>query len=114
MPPAISWQHLMNSWATGLIVRFLAVTIPTGHDSGGNLTGRTLSGSCLPPKRNIEAGSMVRNRPVASRLMRSECENENTVACGKLRPLARNASAARHPVEAPSGTRIYAHFTIEV
>ena len=51
-----SWRALpMKSCATGLIVRFLTVMIPTGNDGVGNSTGKILSGGfCRSATRNRE------------------------------------------------------------
>ena len=50
-----SWRALsMKSCATGLIVRFLTVMIPTGNDGAGKSTGKILSGGRFLPKCNKE------------------------------------------------------------
>jgi len=47
---AVLWTHSMKSFAAGLHVRFLRVTIATGRRLTGILIGRTLRDSSLLPK----------------------------------------------------------------
>jgi len=64
---ATSRASSMKSWTTGLSVRFFRVTIPFGTRACCSLTGRTLiSASFENP--NSEIGTIVRKRPVATRL----------------------------------------------
>jgi len=61
----------MNSRAVGLSVRFFRVMIPIDAGANGSLTGKTLSSGCRVEKRNPDVEKIVRNRPVASRLIRT-------------------------------------------
>ena len=56
----------MKGLAIGLSVRFLRVMMPVGRGIPGNSTRNTLSDKCLP-RWAIEAGSMIRKRPLANR-----------------------------------------------
>src|SRR5689334_18591334 len=71
-----------KSFATGLSVRFFTVTIPTGTRALGSSTGRTFRSGHLEGNFNVEAGEIVRKRPVAKRLIRDSAKLANTVACG--------------------------------
>jgi hypothetical protein len=72
----------MKSCATGLIVRFFRVTTPTGMSAIAGLTGKTLISGCWLEKRNIDACSIVRKRPAATRLIRAWALSVVTVARG--------------------------------
>jgi hypothetical protein len=50
--------------------------------ASGNLTGNILSSLCLVENLNIEAGIIVRNRPVVTRLIHIAEGTVNTAARG--------------------------------
>lgn len=94
---ASSRALLMNNCATGLSVRLLSVMTAIGLRLVFNLMGNRLSGGVLVENLNKELGTIVRNRPVASRALRTGMVDVITVARGRSRPLVRNASAAIKP-----------------
>src|SRR5262245_1674838 len=102
-PFATSRAQSMNSWATGLRVRFLNVMTPIGRRVVGRSTGRTLRFVLPEPNLTIEAWTMLRNRPLASRALRTGVEVLKTVARGTLSPAARKASAATEPYRLSKG-----------
>ena len=62
-----TWRaESMNRRAKGDNVRFLSVMMPIGRRCGGDSIRKIASGRCLP-KCTMEAGSIVRKRPVAIR-----------------------------------------------
>jgi hypothetical protein len=72
----------MKSCATGLSVRFLRVATPVGMRASGSLTGNILSSLRLVGNLNMEAGIIVRNRPVVTRLIPIAEGTVNTAALG--------------------------------
>ena len=72
----------MKSCATGLSVRFFSVTMPIGTRAAGSSTGKTLISARLVGNLNAEAGIIVRDRPVARRLIRASGEMVTTVTRG--------------------------------
>ena len=83
-----------KSSARGLRVRFFSVTTAIGLRVSGNWTGNFLRKGYLS-RATAKAGSMVRNCPVASKLLRKLSEVEVTIARGRPSPLAPNASVIR-------------------
>ena len=71
---ATSRAWSMKSFATGLSVRFLRVTMPTGTRVIGSVTGKTLSSGRAVGNLNAEAGTIVRKSPLARRLVRTSAE----------------------------------------
>src|SRR5262249_61182679 len=96
-PFATSRAQSMNSWATGLSVRFFRVMTPIGRRVVGRSMGNTLRFVFPEPNLMIEAWTMLRNRPLASRAMRTGVDVLKTVARGTLSPEGREASAATAP-----------------
>jgi hypothetical protein len=72
----------MKSCDTELRVRFFRVMIPVGTQAIGSSTGKTLISGHLLRNLNMEAGKIVRKRPVARRLIRTPRGMVNTVARG--------------------------------
>src|SRR5262245_9938378 len=68
---ATSRAHFMKSCASGLSVRFLSVTTPAGTGGIGNFTGRALRRKRLPLNFKYDPGSIVRKRPVLTRVLGS-------------------------------------------
>ena len=62
---ATARAELMNSWASGLGVRFLTVMTTTEPSTVGTLTGNILSPTRLALNRATEPGSIPTNLPVA-------------------------------------------------
>ena len=60
-----SRAHAMKSCVTGLTVRFLTVTIPTGGGGPGSSTGSTFTARRPALNRNRERGKIARNGPLA-------------------------------------------------
>src|SRR5262245_53062896 len=56
----------MITFATGLMVRCLSVTMPTGGARPGSSTGSTLIASRLGLKRSSERGNMAMYGPIVS------------------------------------------------
>src|SRR5207249_3811062 len=79
-PFAISRAQSMNSWATGLSVRFFSVITPIGRRVVGKSMGKTLRFVLPGPNLTIEAWTMLRNRPLASRALRTGVDVLKTVA----------------------------------
>ena len=61
----------MNSRAVGPRVRFFRVMIPIDAQANDNFTGKILSSGYLVENRNPDVEKIVRNRPVASKLIRT-------------------------------------------
>ena len=50
----------MNSFTSGLRVRFFKVMIPTGQGGMGSVTGKTLSGGRFQPNRKTVSEKIAR------------------------------------------------------
>jgi hypothetical protein len=61
-----SRAHSMNSFTSGLRVRFFKVMIPTGQGGMGSVTGKTLSGGRFEPNRKTVSETIARYGPFAS------------------------------------------------
>src|SRR5882757_1378993 len=72
----------MKSVATGLSVRFFRVMTPIGVSAIRGSTGKALISGCRVGNRNADACKIVRNLPVAARLMRVVAESVTTAARG--------------------------------
>src|SRR5580704_11118293 len=61
----MSRAHSRKSCATGLMVRFFKVMIPTGHGGTGSSTGNTLRGGRFVLNFSSESGILTKNCPFA-------------------------------------------------
>src|SRR5262245_65776364 len=100
---ATSRMQSMTSFATGLRVRLLRVTIATALGGIGNATGSALNGRFLAFNRIIAWEKTVRKRPEAKSMSLSRGERAETVARGGSTPEARKASAINDATSVPVG-----------
>jgi len=63
-------------------VRAFNVTTPTGARDIGSLVGKALNSSRLAESRNVDVEKIVKNRPVAKRLIRISEESVTIAARG--------------------------------
>src|SRR5262245_59463903 len=107
---ATSWACSMKSFATGLSVRFLRVTMPIGTGAIGSFTGKVLTFEGLVGNLNAEAVTIVRKRPVARRLSRISAGALNTVERGYSSPARRKAFNATDPSTLSGGGKVQGSF----
>src|SRR6516162_295771 len=84
-----------KSCATGLIVRFFNVIMPTGQGEIGSSTGKTLNGGRFVPNFSTESGSVTKKGPFGRRY--SNKWGEPVAAPRNEIPRARKASRTRGP-----------------
>src|SRR5216683_3924130 len=94
---ATSRAHSMKSCTVGLRMRFFIATIATGLRVVGKSMGKALIAGSPNVNRKTDSGTIVRNRPFATRAMRARLVEVTTLVRGRSRPTWRNASVKSEP-----------------
>ena len=103
---ATSRAQSMNSFATGLTVRFFTVMTPTGNGGMGNSTGKILNGGRCVPKRSKERGKIPTNDPLATSAQSRWTDPLANPLGGNPRPRARKTSATSTTASQISAPRV--------